>query len=235
MADSATAFHAGFAIETAGCVADVAFAVRGDGDSQRPLCRFVAEGAVQLFAVGEFISDVIFVLLGVEQRVVGLAFGKVALRRAGAQALRLVVTDRTGLQRTRCELNDVAFHAGFVAGKFQTQLFVAICRGDYPGGDLSCAESFVARIAFQFAREIGVRHFDQTLMCLVSEVAVILDVVRGRLARGRFCRRLIVGLLAARGERVQWDREQGQAAERERNLHSLQSDCRRPDCFEHFR
>ena len=43
----------------------------------------------------------------------------------------------------------------------------------------------MARIAFQLAREVGVRDFDQALVCLMSEVVVVFLLVSSRLLRVR--------------------------------------------------
>lgn len=56
----------------------------------------------------------------------------------------------------------------------------------------------MARVAFQLAREIGIRDFDQSLMRLMSEAAVI-----SWLFRDKHGGRLFIGLLPARGERIQ--------------------------------
>src|SRR5262245_65417893 len=112
-------------------MADVTFGMRADGHGQGLLGRLMAEGAVHLFAVGQFISDVQFVLLGVEKRVEVVAQREVALRRARVQSLLGVVADDAGLLRLRSKLNDVTFDAGFVARGFQTQLLVVIRRWVY--------------------------------------------------------------------------------------------------------
>lgn len=75
----------------------------------------------------------------------------------------------------------------------------------------------MARIAFQLAREIGVRDFDQSLVRLMSEAAVVSWLLRHRRRRRWFIR-----LLAARGERIQRHRAQSQTAKRERDFYSLQ-------------
>ncbi len=129
--DHAVAFHLRLLVETARRVADVTFWVRADGHGQSLLGRLVAVGAVHLFAVGQFISDVQSVLLGVEKRVEVVAQREVALRRARDQPLLGVVANDASLLRLRGELNDVTFDAGFVAREFQTQLFVAVGGGDY--------------------------------------------------------------------------------------------------------
>ena len=131
VADHTVAFHLRLLVEAARRVAGVTFGVRADGLGQTFLSRQVTRIAVHLFAVGLFVSDVQFVLLGVEKRVEIVAQRKVALRRARVQPLLGVVTDDACLLRLRGELNDVTFDTGFVAWEFQTQLFVAISRRDY--------------------------------------------------------------------------------------------------------
>lgn len=95
-------------------------------------------------------------------------------------------------------MNDVAFDAGFVAGEFQAELFVALSRGDDAGGDLPGVGTLVARIAFQFAGEIGVRDFDQPLVRLMREAFVVDGRLRRCLASG--CRSRL--LLLSRHERT---------------------------------
>lgn len=167
------------------------------------------------------VRDVQFVLPGVEKRVEIITAREVALRRARRQSYGLAllgaVANRAGLLRTRGEFDDVTFDAGFVAGKFQPQLFVAIRRGDYSAGDFPCAGPVVARIAFQIAREIGVRDFDQPLMCLMREVAVVFWLFRDKHGG-----RLFIGLLSARGERIEQRQAQSQTAKRKRDFYSLQ-------------
>src|SRR5262249_3454610 len=82
VADHAIVFHLRFFVEAARRMADVTFRVRADGYGQSFLSRFVAIGAFQLFAVGQFVSDVKFVLLGVEKRVEVVTPWEVALRRS---------------------------------------------------------------------------------------------------------------------------------------------------------
>src|SRR5215510_1203390 len=232
--DHAVAFYLRLLVETARRVADVTFWMRADGHSQSPLGRLVAEGAFHLFAVGQFISDVQSVLLGVEKRVEVVALREVALRRARDQPLLGAVADDASLLRLRGELNDVAFDAGFVPRKFQTQLFVAVGGRDYVVCNLPVAGPFVARFAFQVAREIGVRDFDPSQVRLVSEAVVVYRFLRGlRLDLGgrRFLARLLTRLLAARGERGDEDCETSQ---RERELHYFQPDSQMPDRFQHF-
>lgn len=64
-------------------------------------------------------------LFGVKECVEIVARRKVALRWTCRQPLPRVVTDRAGLHRLPGELRNMTFDAGFVAGKFQQQLFVA--------------------------------------------------------------------------------------------------------------
>src|SRR5215813_3501963 len=66
MADHAVIFDLSFFVKPARRVANVTFGVRADGYGQSFLSRFVAIGALHLFAVGQFVSDVKFMLLGVE-------------------------------------------------------------------------------------------------------------------------------------------------------------------------
>ena len=86
----------------------------------------------------------------------------------------------------------MAFDAGFVAGEFQAELFVAVGRGDDASGDLPGVGTFVARIAFQFAGEISVRDFDQSLVRLVREAFVVNWRLRRSLASGRRFRLLLL-------------------------------------------
>src|SRR5262245_8525251 len=232
--DHAVAFHLRLLVETARRVADVTFGMRADGYGQSLLGLLVAEDAFHFFAVRQFISDVQSVLLGVEKRVEVVAHREVALRRARDQPLLGVVADDASLLGLRCELNDVAFDACFVARKFQTQLFVAVGGGDYVVCNLPVAGPFMARLAFQVAREIGVRDFDPSQVRLVSEAVVVYRFLHWRrLDRGgrRFVARLLTRLLAACGERSDEDCETSQ---RERELHYFQPVCQGPDRFQHF-
>src|SRR5262249_5244490 len=123
VADHAVAFHLRLLVEAARRVADVTFGMRADGLGQTFLNRLMAKSAVHLFAVGQLVSDVQFVLLGVEKRVEIVTQREVALRRARDQPLLSIVTDDASLLRLRGELNDVTFDAGFVAWEFQTKLY----------------------------------------------------------------------------------------------------------------
>jgi len=233
--DHAVAFHLRLLVETPRRVADVTFGMRADGHGQSLLGRLVAVGAFHLFAVGQFITDVQFVLFGVEKRVEVVALREVPLRRARDQPLLGVVADDTSLLRLRGELNDVTFDAGFMSWEFQTQLFVAVGGRDYVVCDLPVAGPLVARLAFQVACEIGVRDFYPSQVRLVSEAVVVYRFLRGRrLDRGgrHFVARLLTRLLAARGERSDEDCETSQ---RERELHYFQPDCQGQDRFQHFR
>lgn len=93
----------------------------------------------------------------------------------------------------------------------------------------------MARLAFQVAREVGVRDFDPSQMRLVNEAVVVDRFLYGRrlgLGWRRFFARLFTSLLAAGGERGEEDCE---TSERERKLHYFQPNCQRPDRFQHFR
>jgi hypothetical protein len=93
----------------------------------------------------------------------------------------------------------------------------------------------VARLAFQVAREVGVRDFDPSQMRFVNEAVVVDRFFPGPrlgLFGRRFLARLFTGLLASRGERSDEDYE---TSERERELYYFQPDCQRPDRFQHFR
>src|SRR5262245_11044620 len=87
MADHAIVFDLRFFVEAARRVADVTFGVRGDGDGQILLGRLMAIVAFQFFAVGQFVFDVKFMLLGVEKRVKVVTLREVALRGARVQSL----------------------------------------------------------------------------------------------------------------------------------------------------
>jgi len=99
VANHTIAFHFRFVIEAARRVAFVTFGVRTDGYGQSFLSRFMAVGAIHLFAVRQFVSDVQFVLFGVEERVEVVAQREIALRRARVQTLLRVMADDTGLLR----------------------------------------------------------------------------------------------------------------------------------------
>src|SRR5262245_39509916 len=232
--DHAVAFHLRLLVETARRVADVTFGMRADGHGQSLLGLLVADGAFHLFAVGQFISDVHSVLLGIEKRVEGVAQREVALRRARDQTLLGVVANDASLLRLRGELNDVTFNAGFMSREFQTQLSVAVGGRDYVVCNLPVAGPFVARLAFQVASEIGVRNFDPSQVRLVGEAVVVDWFLHGRrLDRGgrRFVARLLTRLLAARGKRNDEDCDTSQ---RERELHYFQPVSQGPDRFQHF-
>src|SRR5262249_48277980 len=143
VADHAIIFYLRFVVEAARRMADVTFGVRADFDGQSFLGRFVAVSALQLFAVSQFVSDVKFVLLGVEKRVEIVALRKVALRRTRDQTLVSVVTDDASLLRLGRELYDVTVDAGFVSREFQTQFYVAVRRLDDTRRDLPDARAFV--------------------------------------------------------------------------------------------
>lgn len=136
VANCAAGFLSGFLVTASGRVADVTFGMRGDGQERGLRSLLMAEIALEFpSCFRQRVCDVQFVLPGVEKRVEIVTLWEVALRWARGQpsylALLSAVADRASLLGARGELDDVAFDAGFVAGEFQTQLFIAIGRGDY--------------------------------------------------------------------------------------------------------
>src|SRR5262249_9700893 len=123
VADHAIIFQLRFVVEAARRMAAVTFGGRADGDGQSFLGRFVAVSAFQLFAVSQFVSDVKFVLLGVEKRVEVVALREVALRRTGDQTLVSFVTDDASLLRLRREFNPLTIDPGLLAWEFHTLFF----------------------------------------------------------------------------------------------------------------
>lgn len=165
-------------------MADVTFRVRGD--SQRSLLgsRLVAEVAIRLLAVGQFVFDVRFVLFGIEESVEVLPRGKIALRRAGRQTLAMA--DGAGLKRARSELCDVAFDAGFMSRELDLEAFVTLSRRHQRLDGRARRAALVAGLALQLARLIGAGDFDHARMGFVSEVAVIFRFLPGA-AHGQRC------------------------------------------------
>ncbi len=115
----------------------------------------------------------------------------------------------------------MAFDAGFVAGEFQAELFVAIRGGDNVVFDLPLAGPLVARIALQFAGEVGVWHFDPPQVRLVREAVVVHRFLRRLSGSGR---RFFVGLLPARGKRIQQRRAQGETTKDEGDFYFFHPD-----------
>src|SRR6266542_952277 len=151
-----------------------------------------------------------------------------AAREFGVEGFRLNIN-----QTLRVTDHAVAFHLRLLVETARRVADVTFwVRAD--GHGQSLLGRLVARLAFQVAREIGVRDFDPSQVRLVSE-AVVVDrfLHRRRLDRGRrrFVARLLTRLLAARGERSDEDCETSQ---RERELHYFQPVCQGPDRFQHF-
>lgn len=128
-------------------------------------------------------------LFGVKKRIEIIAPCKITLRRAGRQsdgladglagilALLCFMANVTGLLRLGRELLNVAFNTGFVAGEFQAELFVALCRRHQILHQIAL---IVTGIALQFMCLIRARHFDDASMRLMREAFVINGRLRWR-------------------------------------------------------
>lgn len=188
-------------------MANITFVVRGNAEQGRFRRLLMAEIAIRGLSVWQFVRHVRFVLFRIKERIEIVAARKVALRRTSRQPLFGIVADRTGLRRLGDELLDVAFDAGFVTGKFQPLLFVAL------GGRNQVLHQIalvVAGIAFQFVRLKRARYFDHAQMRLMCEFLV---VDRSRLRRTRRGRRRGFRLLATGGKWIEKRHARGQAAE----------------------
>jgi hypothetical protein len=136
-----------------------------------PLARFVAEGAIELAIVGKRVSDVRFVLLPVEEHIEVIPRRKIPLRRALGQSLRAVVADVAGLERTRCELNDMTFDARTMSGELEAQPLVAR-RSRYYSRKVRSA--LMTIIALELACSLCPGNLDHTQMRTVRKTSVLL-------------------------------------------------------------
>ena len=213
VANDAAGFLRGFLVAAGRRMANVTFVVSGDADQSRFLGLLVAKIAVGFLPIRQIVRRVSFVLLGVKKRIEIIARLKITLRRTSRQSIFGVVANRAGLLRLGDELLDVAFDAGFVTGKFQPRLFVAVGGRNQVFHKIALV---VAGIAFQFVRLKRARHFDYAEVRFVRELLVI---GRRSLNRSRRRRRRRFGLLPQSSKRIEQRQTRGQAAERQREFY----------------
>ena len=170
MANDATGFLRGFLIAAGWRMANIAFSMSGHADRRGFVGLFMARIAIGFLARRQTVSDVRFVLFGVEKGIEIIPLRKIALWWSSNQPLFRLVADRAGLLRPGGELFDMALNAGLVTRKLQPLLIVAVSSRNQIFHQIALV---MTGIASQFVSLKRVRHFDYTKMSLMREAFVI--------------------------------------------------------------